>query len=225
MRYQKNGDSANPVQAGDLIQNLISSPGIQPRGGLIQNQHLGIHGQNPGNGHPPFLAAGQLKGGFCVKSLPQSHMLQRLPGPFLTFLLGKSLIFGAKTHIRQHIRLKQLMLRILEYQSHLTSQAPQRIIFFPDILPFKQYRPIGGPHQAIQQLGQRGLSTAGMTDHSHKLALGKFKVHILQGVHLIGSSRAVGIVHMLQLQHRLLRCFSGACGRAFRCLCFLRFVP
>ena len=52
---------------------------------------------------------------------------------FLSLLPGKSLIHRAKANICQNCILKQLVLRILEYQPHLTSKSPAVIILRPHV--------------------------------------------------------------------------------------------
>ena len=52
----------------DLGKQHVSAPGIQPGGGLVQNQHVRVHGDHPGNGRPALFSAGKLKGGFSRSS-------------------------------------------------------------------------------------------------------------------------------------------------------------
>ena len=64
-------------------------------------------------------------------------MLQSFFCPFFTLFRWKVLILRSEADIRQYIRLKQLMFRILEDQSYLASQSTKRKFVCPDILPFK----------------------------------------------------------------------------------------
>ena len=47
----------------NIGQNAGGARRVQPCGGLVQNEDLGLHGDDPGDGHPPLLAAGELKRG------------------------------------------------------------------------------------------------------------------------------------------------------------------
>ena len=44
------------------VQHLAHHLRVQRGGGLVEQQHLRVHGQRPGNGHPLLLAAGDLPG-------------------------------------------------------------------------------------------------------------------------------------------------------------------
>ena len=70
--------------AGELLQepgqfplNLPSQVGVQCRKGLIQQQHLGLGGQNPGQGHPLLLSPRELTGAL-VAVLLQLEAVQQL---------------------------------------------------------------------------------------------------------------------------------------------------
>ena len=70
--------------AGELLQkpgqfplNLPPQVGVQGRKGFIQQQHLGLGGQNPGQGHPLLLSPRELTGAL-VPMLLQLKTAQQL---------------------------------------------------------------------------------------------------------------------------------------------------
>ena len=69
--------------------------------------------------------------------------------PQLRFLFGQSQILRSETHIRKHIDLKQLVLRILKYQPYLASQFLLIIFLRVDIFPVKIYIAAGWLDQSI----------------------------------------------------------------------------
>ena len=184
------------MQQRQLIQNLISALRVQTSRRLIQNQKGRIHRQDSRDRHPAFLSSGQLKRRFFIIAFIQPYMLQSLFRALLTFFRRKSLILWSETDVGKNVCLKQLMFRILKHQSHMTAQFPEVVAFLPDILPVVINVSRGRPDQPVEMLYQRGLSAAGMTDHSDKLTVLDFHRHMFQGMHLISGSRAVGISHI-----------------------------
>ena len=49
------------LQKLDGLQDLRSHLRIQRRSGLIEEEHLGLHGEGPGDGHALLLSAGKLR--------------------------------------------------------------------------------------------------------------------------------------------------------------------
>ena len=57
---------------------------------------------------PALLPAGKLKGRLPVGILRKTDQLQRAVCPPLYFFFIQSQIFGAKAHVRKHVRFKKL---------------------------------------------------------------------------------------------------------------------
>ena len=110
--------------------------------------------------------------------LRNSRQPQGFRRPLFCLFLGKALVFRAKTNIADDIHLKQLMLGVLEHQSHLCPQFPHVIVFFINIFPVKTDHAAGSTQKPVQMLGQRGFSGAGMADEADKLPVGDFQVDI-----------------------------------------------
>ena len=105
-------------------------------------------------------------------------MFQGFFCPFFTFLRWQILILRSETDVGQYIGLKQLMFRILEDQSYLTSQSTKRKFVCPDILSLKINMSFCRTDQSIKMLDQGGFSTSGMSDDSNKLSLRYFQIDI-----------------------------------------------
>ena len=111
------------------MQYLIPALGIQPCGGLVQHQHFRLHGQNPGDGRSSFLSPGYLKRRLIVELHGKSHSAQSVKCPQLHLFFVQSQVLRAKTHIVEHIYLKQLVFRVLENQPHPAAE------FLPVVIP------------------------------------------------------------------------------------------
>ena len=136
--YQNDGDASDLVKLCDLIKNLVSSFGIQPRSRLIQDQDSGVHCQNAGNSHTLLLSSGKFKRRLVKVFFFKSNLFQSFAGFHFCFLTAHSLVHGTKTYIRKYITFKKLVFRILEYQSYLTSEGSSVVIFCPYIFTIIQ---------------------------------------------------------------------------------------
>ena len=70
-------DAQSLLDAFELILHVFPQPHVQGAQGLVQQQHLGLVHQCPGDGHPLLLSAGQRRD-LPVLEAPQGHDLQHL---------------------------------------------------------------------------------------------------------------------------------------------------
>ena len=135
------------VVLSDLAQDQFPAHGIQPGGGLVQHQHLRVHGHHTGDGHPALLAAGQLKGGFLQICRVDAHHSGGLAHPFLDLLVRKAHVGRAESHIFIDRLLEELVFRVLEHQTHLEAEFPHLLGVGPHILSVDVYLTGGGLQQ------------------------------------------------------------------------------
>ena len=148
----------------DLRQDLIPATGIQPRRGLVQDQHLGFHGHDPGDGHPALLPAGKVEGRLLQQFLRKAHHPGRFPYPAVDLLFIKPHVAGTEGDVLIHRFFKQLVLRILEHQPHLKAHLSDLLGVRPDVLSVEIDMPLRGLQQPVEMLDQRGFSGARVTD-------------------------------------------------------------
>ena len=101
------------MQTLHLIQNVISSLRIKPRGRLIEHEHIRLHRKDPGDRHTALLSARKLERRLFKILLLQSDKPQCLIRSPLDLLLWKTEILRAKADVCKYIDLEQLVLRIL----------------------------------------------------------------------------------------------------------------
>ena len=142
---------------------------IKARSGLIQNEDLGIHGEDARDCHAALLAAGKVKGRLVIKVLGDADALQCLCGAVLHLFLGKAEILWSKAYVREDVNLKELVLGILEYKADLTAQGLEIIALLVDILTVKQNGSRTALQKAVQVLHKRGLARTGVADQADKL--------------------------------------------------------
>ena len=151
---QNNGDSPHFVKCCNLIQDIIPALRVKTSSRLIQYQNLRVHGQNACNGHSLLLSSGKFKWRFGKILFFDTHVDKGFLRLFLCLLFGKSLVHRTKAHICQHRIFKQLVLRVLEHQSHLASKRPAVIIFSPHIFSIIKDLAAGWLDQCIKMLDQ-----------------------------------------------------------------------
>ena len=122
VRYNDNSYISLSVKFCDELVDLIPSLGIQSCRRFVQDQHIRLHSQHTGNGHPPFLPSRQLQRGYIQILFTYPHLLQCFKGAHLHFQWIQPHIFRAKLNIFDDGAFKQLMLRILKYQTDLAAQ-------------------------------------------------------------------------------------------------------
>ena len=190
---QHNGGTRLPAVLCDLPQNFLPPPRIQSGSRLVQNQNLRPHRHNAGNCHPALLSAGQEKRRLLQYCRRQSGDDRRLPHPCLYLFLRKSHVPWAESDVPGDGLLEDLVLRILEHQSHPKAYLPYFFLVRPDVLAVQQNRSLRGAEQSVQMLDQRGLSGAGVPDESHKCTGRNLQIHMVNGDFFKWRSRTVAV--------------------------------
>ena len=95
------GDGQLFLQALELDLHLLAQLQVQGAQGLVQQQHLGVVDQGPGDGHPLLLAAGEGVGLALFKP-GQLHQGEHLGHPALDLVLGDLLDGQAVGHVVEH---------------------------------------------------------------------------------------------------------------------------
>ena len=183
----------------NIGKDLRPAAGVQARGGLVQDQHLRLHGDNTGNGHPALLSAGEVKGRNCQLFFRQAHEASSFPDTAVDLLRLQTHIFGAEGNILVHSFLEKLILRVLEHQANPEPRLPGGCLIRPDALAIQQNIAGGGLQQAVQMLHQGGFAGACMSDDAHKFTPVQGEIHILQCLMLKGRADAVYIIKVLYL--------------------------
>ena len=120
------GNALLPVQLFHGVNDILPAPGVQHGGRLIQNDALGLHSQNTGNGNALLLSAGQ-KMGRMLPVFVHSHLAQGLVHSAADFRTGDPQIFRAKRHILFHHIGNDLVVRVLEHHAHIATHCHQPI--------------------------------------------------------------------------------------------------
>ena len=168
------------------VEQADAQGGVDHTGGFVHHNQLGIHGQNPGNGHPLPLTAGQVSRVLVHEILHrcQTHQLQQT-GNLLVQLgnIGDFLMppDGVGDDVKHHQRRIQGLIGILVNQLHILAESIPVLPFQLGYLLAAETIGAGGvAAQPRNDLAQRGLAAAGFSQHAQGLSGPDGQAHIPQ---------------------------------------------
>ena len=148
------------------VQHLTHHFRVQGRGGLVEEHHLGLHGQSADNGDALLLAAGEL-GGIGIGPVSQAHpgqQPQRLSvGLGLGHPLGAHRRQGdilADGHVGEEIE-------VLEHHAHLAADGVDVHLGVGNVGTFKGDGALCRRLQQVQAPQEGGFAGAGGADDDH----------------------------------------------------------
>ena len=125
----------------------------------------------------------------------------RFPDPLVDLLVGELHIGGAEGDILINGLLKQLILRILEYQSHFKADVMSELFGLIDVGAIQRNRSGCRFQQTVKMLNKRGLAGTGMTNNPHQLSFRKREVDIMYSYFFKRSSLTVCVCQRLHFDN------------------------
>src|SRR6478752_1031771 len=174
------------------VQDLVDHFRVQRRGGLIEEHHLGLHGQGAGDGNALLLAAGELgrKFGGLV---PAADAFQQRHGVLVGLTLGDALdLDRAKGDVFQDGLVGEEV-EGLEYHADVGAQLGQFLALGGQFLAIDLDVAVVDGFETVDGAAERGLAGTRRADDNNNLTLADVQVDVLQDVQL-----AVVLVHGLQ---------------------------
>ena len=172
-----------------FLLQLGAGLGVQGAEGLIHQQHLGVHGVGPGDGHPLLHAAGQFLG-VAFGELLQFHHLQVLPGDLVALLLALALQLQAELDVLFHRQPGEEGV-LLEHDAAVGAGALHLFAVHVDVA-------LGGGVQAADDVEEGGLAAAGGAHHADELVLMDIHIHAVEGDHLAVTAIEL-LYHMVDM--------------------------
>ena len=150
------------------FQHLAHHFGVQGGGGLVEQHHLGLHGQSPDNGDTLLLAAGEL-GGIGVRLLLQAHPLEQGGGGVVGLGLAHQLgADGSQGNVLPNGHVGE-EIEVLEHHAHLPPDQVDVGLGVGDGGALKGDGALGGGLQQVEAAQEGGLARAGGPDDDHFL--------------------------------------------------------
>ena len=177
----------------DLREDHVAPLRVEAGGGLIEDQHLGVHRDHARDRRAALLAARKLKRRFFEQGRLQVCKPRRLLRALHRLLVGKPHVLRAEHDVLQNCLLEELVLGVLEHHAHLKAHAADLLRLLPDVLPVQQHLPARRADQAVEHLDQRRFAAARVADHADKLALFDCDRDVLHRGLFKGRARAVGV--------------------------------
>ena len=200
---QQYGQPQLDVDLLEQGQDGAGGLGIQGRGGLVTQQHLGGRCQGSGDGDPLLLPAGEF-GRIGVGASLETHQGQQFQHPGLDAGLVPPRQFQREGDVGgDGARGEQI--EVLEDHADLAAGLGQLAIAEGgQVLAIDHHLAVGGPLEQVDAANEGALAGAGGTDHTEDFALGYMQAHITQGVHGV-TAFTVDFVEGIQLDHGFFR--------------------
>ena len=161
------------------FQNLAHHFGVEGAGGLVEQDHVRVHGKGTGNGNTLLLAAGKALG-VGIGLVGQTHTGQQLVGAlgngFLVLQLEQA---GGQFQVLLHGQVGEEV-EVLEHHAHLLAHSIDVDIIHLDA--FKLDGAAGGDLQPVQAAQEGGLAAAGGADQADHIAAVNINIDALQHV-------------------------------------------
>ena len=184
------------------FHNLHRGLGVQSARRLIRQENIRVVHQGAGNGNTLHLAAGHLIR-FLLELIPEADPAQRLLGAAATFGVCHSRNRQRQLHICQYRLVRDQVIGLEDKTNGMVSVGVPVCIreLFGGASVDDQ---VSGAEavQPADDVQQRGLAAAGMTQDRNKLALAEFEIDSLERVHP-GIGNHIVLFDISQLQHAL----------------------
>ena len=161
------------------FQNLTHHFGVEGAGGLVEQDHVRIHGKGTGNGNTLLLAAGKALG-VGIGLVGQTHAGQQfvcLGGDgFLILQLQQG---GGQLQIFLHSQVRE-QVEVLEHHAHLLAHSVD--VGFVHLGALKFDAAGGGDLQPVQAAQKGRFAAAGGADQADHIAAVNIDIDALQHV-------------------------------------------
>lgn len=161
------------------FQNLAHHFGVEGAGGLVEQDHVRVHGKGTGNGNALLLAAGKALG-VGVGLVGQAHAGQQLVGFVGNGLLILELEQGrGQLKVLLHGQVREEV-EVLEHHAHLLAHSVD--VGFVHLGALKFDAAGGGDLQPVQAAQKGGFAAAGGADQADHVAAVDIDINALQHV-------------------------------------------
>jgi len=135
------------------VQQALTGDGVEQDGGLVEDETVGFHGQNGGDGQPGLLTGGK-SGRVAVPQLGETHPVQRTIHTGTERCHWQAQVLRAEGHFLFDDRRDKLVIGVLEHHAHCRADGDQglRIARVHALHP---HVPDGRPQETVQAARER----------------------------------------------------------------------
>ena len=143
-------------------------------------------------------AAGELQRGEGEQTLVHTGKAGAKAHMLIDLSVGQAHVLRPEGDVPVNRFLKQLVLRILEHQTHTEADITQRLLGAVYVLPVKQNAAGRGREQSVQMLDQSAFPASGVAEDRHVLTGRYIQRYIVQRGFFKGSAAAVHVPKRLK---------------------------
>ena len=174
-------------QLAHRIQHLLHPLRIQGTGGLIEQHHLRIQGQSPGDRHPLLLTTAELRR-VLVGLLANAHLVKEIHRPLLGSRLGTLLhLDRGKGDVVEDGKVREKV-ELLKHHPHALADLPHLTFCMGGVQANPKH--IQGAAiqrlQTVERTNQRALAGAGRPHHHQHFAAVHLKGDAIESSNPLG---------------------------------------
>ena len=156
------------VERAHDAHEALAAPGVEHRGGLVQDEDLRVHRKGARDGDALLLSAGKRVRLMLLKPR-KTDVLEALGHAFAQLGGGNAEVLGPEGNVVFHKGGDQLVIRVLKYHAGaLTNRVG--VLALGGVHAANLHLPLIGNEQRVQMLRERRLSRSVAAEDAHELA-------------------------------------------------------
>ena len=172
--HEHKGNAGGLLDLLQLLLHILAQLQIQGGQRLVQQQHLGLAHQSPGDGYPLLLPAGKA-GDAAVLKAGEGNQGEHIPHLLLDFRFGHLLLPQGEGHVLKHVQMGEQGIA-LEHGVHVALVGGHIV----DVLPHEDNVPLIGALKPADEPQGGCLAAAGGTQQGEKLIVIDVQTDVVQ---------------------------------------------
>lgn len=197
VRDKQDGRAGLAPVGRDVFKHAAAACRIEPGGGLVENEHLGTHGDHARDGDAALLAAGKLERRALKERLVDAHKARRLTHARIDLLGGEAGVFRAEGDVPVHRLLKELVLGVLKDKPDLKAHVARGLLAAVNVLPVEKHGAGCRREQPVEVLDERAFAGARVADDAHELSGGDGEINIVDSDFFKRCPGTVGVPEVI----------------------------
>ena len=197
VRDEQDGRAGLAAVGRDVFEHAAAACRIEPGGGLVENEHLGTHGDHARDGDAALLPAGELERRALKERLVDAHKARRLTHARIDLLGGEAGVFRAEGDVPVHRLLKELVLGVLKDKPDLKAHVARGLLAAVNVLPVEKHGAGCRREQPVEVLDERAFAGARVADDAHELSGGDGEINIVDSDFFKRCPGTVGVPEVI----------------------------
>ena len=156
------------VERAHDAHEALAAPGVEHRGGLVQDEDLRVHRKGARDGDALLLSAGKRVRLMLLKPR-KTDVLEALGHAFAQLGGGNAEVLGPEGNVVFHKGGDQLVIRVLKYHAGALANRVG-VLALGGVHAANLHPPLIGNEQRVQMLRERGFPRPVAAEHAYELA-------------------------------------------------------